>query len=557
MSRLATRVTALCVALLAFVPAARAVPLDLGHPAYPFLRRLELEGRIAPGRLSSLPIAKSEAAAMLEEAALSGDIPAWEGRRLDALRAEFGGPPGRDGRFPPLGFRDSAFRVDIGVESFNGGYIADSVPKARTYGFGVLAAKAEGDFKGRLQFLSYANAGQERSRHERFVENYDPGRGMPYNTDRAGKAGVARGVGTFDAFRTLVGYEQPALRLEFGSDWNQWGPGIWQHATLSSHPWFWVQDSLAPNDSAGFRGTPNPGRYRDGYRRPGESSPMTQARFAVRAGRFAYTKIVAQRTGLWSDSLAFLVAHRLEWRPWNRLGLGLSEMVATGSRPLDWTYAIPLVPLKYAEHELGDRDNTGISADIEALLPGRTRVFGEFFLDDWSGWDLDYWGDKYAFSLGGETAGLPISGSLLRMEYARVEPWVFSHRKQGRQYQHYGALLGSSLPPDSHSLRTAWEQAFGADLDARLEYAFMQRSVGARGVSVFDWHDDALDGRTKEFLGGTVETRHAVTAGGNWRWRRFVGFDASAGWLWVRNWKSRPGVSLSSPVLSGELTLRY
>src|SRR4051812_49079655 len=89
-----------------------------------------------------------------------------------------------------------------------------------------------------------------------------------------------------------------------------------------------VQDSIGPIDSAGFPGTPRPGGYRDGYRRPGESAPMTQARFAVRAGRFTYTKIVAQRTVLWTDSLAFLIAHRLEWRPWDRLGLGLSEMVA-------------------------------------------------------------------------------------------------------------------------------------------------------------------------------------------------------------------------------------
>lgn len=557
MSRYAARLTALCAALFIFVPDAPAVPLDLGHPLYPFLKRLELEGRIAPGHLTSLPIAKSEAAAMLEEAARSEGIPAWEQRRLDAFREEFGGLPGRDGRLHPVGFADSAFRVQVGAESFNGGYVADSIPKARSYGFGVLSAKAEGEFKGRLHFLSYANAGQERALHDRFVENYDPGRGMPYNTDRTGKAGVPRGVGTFDAFRTLIGYEQPALRIEFGSDWNQWGPGIWQHATLSSHPWLWVQDSLPPNDSAGFRGTPNPGRYRDGYRRPGESAPMTQARLALRAGKFTYTKVVAQRMGLLSDSLAFLIAHRLEWRPWDRLGLGLSEMVATGSRPLDWTYAIPLVPLKYAEHELGDRDNTGLAADFEALLPGHARVFGELFIDDWSGWDLDYWGDKYAFSLGGEAAGFPSPGSLLRAEYARVEPWVYSHRKQGRQYQHYGALLGSSLPPDSHCLRTAWEQALGAELDARAEYAFMQRSASVRGVSVFDWHSDAVDGRTKEFLGGTVETRHAFQAGGGWRWRRFLRFDGSAGWLWVSNWKSRPGVSLSAPTLTGELTLRY
>jgi hypothetical protein len=557
MPRPAARVPSLCLAVLILAPLARAVPLDIADPVYPFLRRLELEGRITPGHLNTLPLAKSEAAALLEEAARSGGLPDWERRRLDAFRERFGGLENRDGRFHPLGFRDSSWRVSVGAESFNGGYVADSIPKARTYGYGVLTAKAEGDFKDRLQFLTYANAGQERSLHERFVENYDPAKGLPYNTDRTGKAGIPRTQGTFDAFRTVIGYEQPALRAEFGSDWNQWGPGLWQHATLSRMPWFWVQDSLPPNDSAGFPGTPDPGRYRDGYRRPGEAAPMTQARLSVRAGRFLYTKVIAQRTGIWNDSLAFLVAHRLEWRPIDRLGLGLSEMVATGGRPLDWTYAIPLVPLKYAEHELGDRDNTAISADFEVLLLAQARVFGELFIDDWSGWDLDFWGDKYAFSLGGEIAGFPWSGSWLQAEYARVEPWLFTHRKQGRQFQHFGALLGSSLPPDSHALRASWEQALGAELDARLDYAFMQRNAVERGTSIFDWHSDANDGTRKVFLGGTVETRNALSAGATWRWRRFVEFRGAAGWLWVDDWKSRPGATLSSPTLSGELTLRY
>lgn len=557
MFRFAARVPAFCLAAFLAVPLIHAVPVDLGNPVYPFLRRMELEGRIAPGHLTTLPIAKSEAADLLGQASRSEGLPAWERRRLDGFREEFGGLESQDGRFHRLGFRDSSFRVAIGAEDFSGVYVADSLPKARTYGFGTLSAKAEGDFKEHLQFLTYANAGQERSLHERFVENYDPQRGQPYNTDRIGKLGVPRSAGTFDAFRTVVGYEQTDLRAEFGADWNQWGPGLWQHATLSRQPWFWVRDSLPPNDSAGFLGTPNPGRYRDGYRRPGEAAPMTQARLSVRAGRFLYTKVIAQRTGLWSDSLAYLIAHRLEWRPVDRIGLGISEMVATGSRPLDWTYAIPLVPLKYAEHELGDRDNSALSADLEVLLPHHARVFGELFLDDWSGWDLDFWGDKYAFSLGGEIAGFPLAGSLLQIEYARVEPWLFTHRKQGRQFQNFGALLGSSLPPDSHALRAAWEHALGADLDLRLDYAFMQRNAVDRGTSIFDWHNDAQDGTRKEFLGGMVETRNAISAGATWRWRRFVELSGAAGWLWVEDWKSQAGESLSAPTLSTELTLRY
>ena len=471
--------------LLAAASAAFCVPVDIANPVYDFLRRLELEGRIRPGCLGALPLPKSQVTALLREAGSgSAGMPDWEAKRLEGFREEFGLAESRDGRYHPLVYRDSAFRVAISAESYNGGFLRDSLPRAMTHGFGSISGAIEGSYRENLQFISNAGSGQERSWHERATENYDPGRGLPYNTDRTGKAGIPRTASTFDAFRTVAGYESEGFRLEFGNDWNQWGPGIWQHAFLSRKPWFWVQDSLAASDSAGFKGSPQAGRYRRGYRYPGETAPMTQLRMGFRLGKFAYTKVVAERTGLWADSLAHMVAHRLEYRPWGFLGIGLQEMVMTAGRSLDWTYAIPLVPLKYAEHELGDRDNAAVGVDAEALWAGHGRVFGELLLDDFSGWDLEFWGAKYAYSAGAEAVGWPFPAARLQIEYAHVEPWVFTHGVRGDQMQHFGALLGSALPPDSHALRAAWEQAVRFDLDLRLEYAFMQV------VRIFldDWH---------------------------------------------------------------------
>ena len=82
--------------------------------------------------------------------------------------------------------------MDIRGESFNGGYIEDSLPRAQTHAFGSLLGTIEGSYKDRIQFLSTAGSGQERSLHERFTETYNPARGMPYNTDREGKAGRTR-----------------------------------------------------------------------------------------------------------------------------------------------------------------------------------------------------------------------------------------------------------------------------------------------------------------------------------------------------------------------------
>lgn len=549
---------ALLASILGLSPIApRATPVDIANPVYAFLRRLELEGHVSPGHLGSLPIPRSEVTSLLREASARRDaLQAWERLRLDSYSEEFGLMESRDGRYLPLGYRDSVFQFTVHGESFNGGYIHDSIPRAQTHGFGFLGASVEGSFREKIQFLSWVGSGQERSLHARQTENYDPTRGMPYNTDRTGKMGFRRTVGTFDAFRTVIGYEEPGLRLEIGSDWNQWGPGIWQHTMLSRQPWFWVQDSLPASDSVGFPGSPLIGRHRRGFRLPGESAPLTQMRIAFKAGRFNYTKIVAERTGLDKDSLAHVVAHRLEFRPWPFLGFGLQEMAITAGRPMDWTYAIPLIPIKYAEHQLGDRDNIGVGADAEMLWKG-WRLFGELLVDDWSGWDLDFWGDKFAFTVGGEGAGFPFPASRLQAEYSRVDPWVFTHRLPDQQMQHFGALLGSGLPTNSHAFRAAWEHALRAHLDLRLEYAFMQRDAASRGSSLFDVHDNLIDGTKKVFLGGIVETRNAVQLAGTWRWRRFVEFHGALGWISVDNWKSLAGKSLEAPTVAGELTLRY
>src|SRR4051812_425473 len=195
------RASALWIALLSGAVSAPATPVDIANPVYGFLRRLEMEGRIPSGRLGSLPLPKSEVSALLQDAHSTAEaMPAWERRRLDGYREIFGLVESRDGRFHPLRYKDSAFQVEARAESFNGGYVEDSIPRAQTHGFGSISGTIDGAYRDRIHFLSNAGIGQDRSWHERFTENYDPARGLPYNTDRAGKVGEPRKVSTFDAF---------------------------------------------------------------------------------------------------------------------------------------------------------------------------------------------------------------------------------------------------------------------------------------------------------------------------------------------------------------------
>jgi hypothetical protein len=530
--------------------------VEVSDPVVPFLRRLEEKGVIETGFWSTLPRDEAEVAQALSEALLSRDkLNAWDRRRLEGYLDQF--DPDRRKKRTKLRYQDSSFAVEGSVEYHTGIYGRDSIPRADVFAFGSLSPAFALTYRKWGYLASKATVGMERNLHKRYAnENFLPQNGLPYNIER-NDAGQAVGkVSTFDGLRMVAGVGTDDLRIEAGQDWNEWGPGRWQHATLGARPYFWVSDSLAPNPNTGFEGTRQPsGGYRRGYRYPGEGPPMPQLRLRFKSDHWEYVKIVSQRTGLWKDSAATLIAHRLQLRAgsWR---LGLTEMLTIGSRSNGWLSLLPGVPLRVIEHEGGNRDNAAMSGDVEWIWRGVGRLYGEIFLDDFSGFPLDYWGNKFAWTFGGswqDPLGVPAE---LHLEYSRVDPWVYNHHLTGTQMQNYGALLGSSLPPNAHALSAS--ATFPAPFQATgsLEWQLRQRDLKSPGGSIFEDRPLDPDAR-REFLKLDVETRNQIGGALDWSWDRRVQLRAGAGGLWVSNFRGDPGRSLVTPTAFAELWLRY
>lgn len=536
-----------------------AAPVEPGHPVHAFLGRLHIQGRLERAFLHSLPLQDAEVLRLLVSATRdSGSLARHE--KADLRRHLRAFDPSLRRLESPLHYRDSLRTLSGGGDFAADAFLADSVPHAQGFAATALSLRAEGSFGTHLDFVSEATVAGEWARRPAYILNYDPARGLPYNT-RKGRVDASERDErrTFDAFRTVVGLGAGTYRIEVGNDWNQWGPGIWQHPSLGSRPWFWVQDSLPPGDSAGFPGSLAPGAYRRGYRRPGEGPTMPQVRIAFTWPFLKYTKVLADKQGLFSREDAAVVAHRLDVRIGN-LDLGAYEMVAYSDRAFEPVYAIPLVPLKIAEHFLGDRDNIALGIDASYAFRGRSRIYTELFLDDLLGpQDLfdDYWGNKFAWTVGGEILDPFLPASSLQVEYSRVEPWLFGHHVRDNQLQHFGSLLGSSLPPNSHAFRLRWNQRLTDALELAAEYGFLQRGVRARGSSIFDVHDRAVEGDSKEFLGDDPETRHAFQADLTARLGRRADVHIQAGQLLVDDWRSTPGQDLATPFLGLSASFRY
>ena len=547
--------------LLAFLLCCSAVfatPVEVSHPVAGFLRRLEEKGLIKPGFWNTLPRSESEVAGALEQARQKESLlTPWDRRKLERYLNEF--DPAR--RTTRLQYRDSLFSVRGHMEYFTSGSYRDSLPKAEGYAFGSFTPGVDATYGEKLYFTASGTlAAMERNLDNRFVAHYDPQRGLPYNTNRAGQGGVPQSVSTFDGFRTILGFGDGHLMLEAGQDWNQWGPGHWQHTTLGSRPYFWASDSLPASplgSRTGFTGNDTTFmQVRRGFRYPGEGPPLPQIRMRIGGERWEYTKIVARRMGLSKDSAAYLVAHRLQVRAGN-WKLAVMEMLSAG-RSLDELALVPGVPLKMLEHSSGDKDNSAMSADIEWAWPGHGRVYGEFFLDDFSGPPLNFWGNKFAWVLGvalQDPLGLPTE---VHLEYAHVDPWVYGHHLSNTAMQNYGALLGSSLPPNSHSVSTSASFPLPYAIEGLIEWHFRQRDLKSPGSSIFDdFFFMVPQEDTKQFLVQDVETRNQFAFSAEWNWDRYVQLKGGIGALWVDNWRGYKGESVVTPTFSGEVFLRY
>lgn len=547
-----------------------ADPIEPQHPVYALLRRGEAVGLVPLGFTHIRPRDRSEVVATLKNMVakmgtqnpgmLTDALPEAK-RHLQALDWELRRTQSRliYSDSPSVASATSTrapMRGGMQADFLGSTHYLDSLPRPQAYSTGIFAVQLAGSYGERLSLVSQAYLGMERSVVDRFRENYDPSQGLPYNTDREGKRGEARGVSTFDGFRAVIGYGQGPFRIEAGEDWNAWGPGLFSQTALGTSPWFWVQDSLPASDSVGYKGTVWPGGFRRGFREPGEASPLPQLRLRFGAGSLEYVKVVAQRTALHIDSSAWLVIHRLTWRPTPNLSLGGTEMVTVGGRTPDLGYWLPLVPLKYAEHQYGDRDNIALGMDVTYRLPWAVLAHAEILLDDFSGPPLDFWGNKYALTAGLHAAALP--GKVEAMaEYSQVSPWFFTHHRPGTQMQSYGTLLGSALPADSHRLLMRIIHHWRNYADFMLEGYAMQRSVGSRQAQIFSVHADSLDGTKRRFLDGPVETRQSLGLGAHLRYSPLAEVRLWAGGMRVEDWKGEKGRELMTPWFHGTLHVTY
>jgi hypothetical protein len=220
-----------------------------------------------------------------------------------------------------------------------------------------------------------------------------------------------------------------------------------------------------------------------------------------------------------------LVMHRAAFRPsWGEIALW--ESVIYQDRTFDLAYLNPLSFLKSVEHSLRDRDNSAMGFDFTIRPLKNVILKGAYLLDDliFSKIGTDYWSNKSAFSFGGMYA-LPAMN--IAIEYARVQPYTYSHFNVQNSMTSDAAIITGSLRPNSDEIAVSTSIFHGHRYPIRILVAYQRH--GANETAMINGRDSIIvnhgasalqarrpfDSEFAPFLGGILEEvfRGQITAG--------------------------------------------
>lgn len=221
----------------------------------------------------------------------------------------------------------------------------------------------------------------------------------------------------------------------------------------------------------------------------------------------------------------YLSAHRIEIKPFTGVCIGAQE-VYIYSEDLHIELINPLMPYQMAEDYLGDVGNNTIEADIDISLIPNTRLYLSLFLDDFhpDRSIFTYIANRWAI-LGGLLVTDPfgLENSDFRIEYARIEPWVYPHKgiietpPVPLSYKHFDTPLGHWIGPNSDDLFFEANYRFSKDLSTKLSYSRIRK--GEIGGSLYDYDAKIIHAATEElgmakhFLMGIVEKTQTFELG--------------------------------------------
>ncbi len=478
--------------------------LPLGHWAYGFIERMEARGLVSGFHAGTRPYSRDRATAIAIEidraaAADPGLLSPTEEAYLERMKGELADELSGTGvridaskREPHLAsWQWSDSRLHLDALAGGGAWLrSDGAAEAERRVYQPYYGAAARGRIGGVAFYSdnriFAEWGSGT-----YVQNYDASLGYPRNAE----ADSSRA--TWDKSESYFTFGIRGIGFEYGRDNTAWGP--------------------CPDGGLMFSGL---------------APAMDMLRLTTDAGPVFLAWFHGQVRGKLDRK--WVSGHRVEFSPFRGAAFGIHDAVVYANRGLEPAYLNPVMPFVFSQHSLGDRDNVVFGLDAACTRIRNLKLYGEMLVDDFtSPWGLfsDAWSNKIAFTAGALwTNPAVVRDSQIRLEYTRIDPFVYTHRFPSNVFENYDSGLGSDLQPNSDRLRLRWEHWFGLRLRGGVSGRIERHGQGDRRTS----HTEE-DGEVKRFLKGTVERKAAASVHMELEPVRDMVFRIEAGRVGVRN----------------------
>ncbi|HMB93273.1 MAG TPA: hypothetical protein VKP65_20645 [Rhodothermales bacterium] len=413
--------------------------LQLNDPLHRFLERQQALGRLPGAFLSHQPLSAYEARRYLDSLDVS-----LLGRIDQQLYARFTGEAAGPGvntfrKIIPFAYRNgndffSATDDDYAVlltplAYLQVGQATQSELEGRessvTTWQNTRGARASGHIGKHIFFETRLEENQRRDIRPVYAEDTSPRLGFTKFNDTTYDYFIATG---------LIGFRSKFFEVRFGRDRNRWDNG---NASLILSNYAPVYDQLQ------IRTTFWRLQYVNLF-----------ARFTDKTPREVYSEIVPRKYGAF-HRLALSLPGRVEIDLFESIIFGSPDTLGVREKGYELAYLNPLIFYRSVEHDLvdpsGNSDNALLGGGISWIAYPGIRLRTELLIDELKvsqigeGW----WGNKWGWTAGVDLHDILFSNLSLQFEYARLRPFLYSHRSSLSSFTHYNDFLGHPAGPNA------------------------------------------------------------------------------------------------------------
>jgi len=255
-----------------------------------------------------------------------------------------------------------------------------------------------------------------------------------------------------------------------------------------------------------------------------QALPMVVIRFAYISGKLDFESLSGflsplgeelvgpiDDPGYFTDQQRYIAAHSLSFKAGGGLSLSVRETVVYGGpgRRFEPAYAFPLIWYHGYQLNSGMDDNTLAAAGFDYRRNGKIWLYGEILVDDFQiekKTNSDNEPDQLAFLLGGEAYDLGKNGTGIRVEYARINNWVYNQPRSHNRLINRNFPIGFPDGPDNDIVN--WECSWWPIGSVRLVYFGAYQRVGEGRIDspwTAPWLD--TDEYSEPFPTGTVQRK--------------------------------------------------